>query len=77
MQYCAYKENLWYGGYGQQIKQIEKSGYKYLSIIQDSEIITQVMTDKIRTEYWERVRKLPKSKSYARNMFMWRSGIIG
>ena len=35
------------------------------------------MTDKIRTEYWERVRKLPKSKSYARNMFMWRSGIIG
>ena len=31
------------------MKQIEESGYKYLGIIQDSEIKNNVMKDKIRT----------------------------
>ena len=42
---------------GQRMKQIKESGYKYLGIIQDNEIKTQVMKDKIRTEYSRRVRK--------------------
>ena len=33
------------------MKQTEESGCKYLGIIQDSELKTQVMKDKIRTEY--------------------------
>ena len=47
---------------GQPMKQIEESGYKYLGIIQDNEIKTQVMKDKIRTEYLWRVRNLAKSE---------------
>ena len=31
------------------MKQIEESGYKYLGIIQGTEINTQVMKDRIRT----------------------------
>ena len=48
MQYRAYKEreSLCMENVemldGQQMKQIEESGYKYLGIIQDSEIKTQV-----------------------------------
>ena len=34
---------------GLRMKQIEESGYKYLGIIQDTEINTQVMKDRIRT----------------------------
>ena len=55
---------------GQRMKQIEDSGYKYLGIIQDSEIKTRVMKDEIRTEYLRRVRKLAKLELYARNVFM-------
>ena len=42
-------ENLWYGELkmlnGQQIKQIQDNGYKYLCIFQDNEIKTQVLKD--------------------------------
>ena len=55
---------------GQRMKHIEKSGYKYIGIIQDSEIKTYAMKDKIRTKYLRRVRKLVKSELYARNVFM-------
>ena len=48
--------------YLQRMKQIEESGYEYLGIIQDNEIKTQVMKDKIRTEYLWRVRNLAKSE---------------
>ena len=49
---------------GQRMKQIEESDCKFPGIIQDSEIQTQVMKDKIRTEYLRRVRKLAKSELY-------------
>ena len=62
------------------MKQIEESGYKYLGIIQYSEIKTQVMKDKIRTEYLRRVRKLTKSELNAKNVFMrmnqWGLGVV-
>ena len=65
---------------GQRMKQIEENGYKYLGIIQDSEIKTQVMKYKTRTEYLRRVRKLAKSELYARNVFMgikqWALGVV-
>ena len=54
----------------QRMKQIEESRYKCLDIIQDSEIKTQIMKDKIRTEYLRTVRKLRKSEMYARILFI-------
>ena len=35
----------------QRMKQIEEGGYKQLGIIQDNKIKTQVMKDKVGTEY--------------------------
>ena len=55
---------------GKQMKQIEDIDYKYLGIIQDSEIKAQVMKNKIRTTYLRRVRKLLKLELYVRHMFM-------
>ena len=49
---------------------IQERGYKWQDIIQDGEIKTQIMKDKITTKYLRRVRKLAKSELYARNMFM-------
>ena len=55
---------------GQQMRRIEESGSYYLGVIQDSEIKTQVMKNKIRTEYLRRVKKLAKSELHARNVFI-------
>ena len=55
---------------GQQMKRIKEMGYIYLGILQESEMKTKVMKYKIRTEYFRRVRKLAKSKQYARNVFI-------
>ena len=55
---------------GQRMKQIEERGYKYSDIIQDSEVKTQVMKHKIRTEYLRRVRKLAKSELF-QEMCLW------
>ena len=52
------------------MKQIEEIGYEYVGIIQDNKTKTQVMKDKIRTEYLRRVRKLAKSELYTRNVLM-------
>ena len=51
---------------GQRMKQIKESGYKYLGIIQDNEIKTQVMKDKIRTIFEE--SKKAKWEMYASNV---------
>ena len=55
---------------GQRMRRIEESGSYYLGVIQGSEIKTQVMKDKIRTEYLRRVKKLAKSELHARNVFI-------
>ena len=45
---------------GQQRKQIEENGDKYLGFIWDIEIKTKKMNGKIKTEYLRRVIKLVK-----------------
>ena len=55
---------------GQRMRRIEESGSYYLGVIQGSEIKTQVMKDKIRTEYLRREKKLAKSELHARNVFI-------
>lgn len=36
-------------------KQVKKDGYKYIGVIQDSQIKTAVMKEKIKKEYFRRV----------------------
>ena len=37
------------------MKQVEEDGYKYLGMVQDSQIKTAVMKEKIKKEYFRRV----------------------
>ena len=52
--------------HGQQMKQTEQSGYKYLGIIQDCETKIQILKD---MNILEGSRKV-KSELYAKNVFM-------
>ena len=65
---------------GENMKQIEKAGYKYLGIIQDDQIRHKEMKEKVEAEYLRRVKKLAKSKLYAGNMIAginaWAIGVI-
>ena len=54
---------------GDIIKEVEESGYKYLGILQESDVKHREMKEKIRNEYLRRVKLLAKSKLYARNLF--------
>ena len=40
---------------GKGMKQVEEDGYKYLGMVQDSQIKTAVMKEKIKKEYFRRV----------------------
>ena len=42
-------------------KQVKKDGYKYIGVIQDSQIKTAVMKEKTKKEYFPQVEKLSKS----------------
>ena len=54
---------------GEIIKEVEKSGYKYLGILQESDVKHREMKEIIKNEYLRRVKLLAKSKLYARNLF--------
>ena len=53
---------------GNTIKEIDKSGYKYLGILEGEGIQHQEMKDKIRKEYMTRVKAILKSKLNSGNM---------
>ena len=53
---------------GEKMSQIENEGYKYLGMIQDSQIRTGEMKEKLDKEYKRRVRKLAKSRLFAGNL---------
>ena len=42
-------------------KQVKKDGYKYIGVIQDSQIKTAVMKEKTKKEHFPQVEKLSKS----------------
>ena len=46
---------------GERIKQVKKDGYKYIGVIQDSQIKTEVMKEKTEKEYFPEVQRLSKS----------------
>ena len=54
---------------GDIIKQVEKSGYKYLGVLQESDIKHKEMKNKLKEEYLRRVKLITRSKLYARNIF--------
>ena len=48
--------------YGNNIRDIDETGYKYLGMIQGEEIKHQEMKEKIRKEYIKRLKAILKSK---------------
>lgn len=54
---------------GDVIKEVEMSGYKYLGILQESDVKHREMKEIIKNEYLRRVKLLARSKLYARNLF--------
>ena len=52
----------------QHIKEIDERGYKYLGVLQGEGIMVKEMKEKIKGEYYRRVRVLAKSKLYSGNM---------
>jgi len=54
---------------GDVIKEVERSGYKYLGILQESDVKHREMKELIKCEYLRRVKLLARSKLYARNLF--------
>ena len=54
---------------GDVIKEVERSGYKYLGILQECDVKHREMKEMIKSEYLRRVKLLARSKLYARNLF--------
>ena len=65
---------------GETMKQIDRTGYKYLGFVQDDQIKHKEMKDKVEMEYNRRVKKLTKSKLLGGNMVAginaWAVGVI-
>ena len=54
---------------GEAIREVDEHGYKYLGILESDNIMHKEMKDKIRSEYFRRLKVLVKSKLYANNLF--------
>ena len=55
---------------GEKIREIEEDGYKYLGILEYDRIKEQQMKDKLRNEYFRRLKLILKSKLYEKNKVM-------
>ena len=53
---------------GEVMKEVEEEGYRYLGVLEGAEIMNREMKDKVRTEYFRRVKLLAKSRLYAGNL---------
>ena len=53
--------------HGNNIKDIDENGYKYLGIIEGEEIKHQEINEKIKKEYIKRLKAILKSKLNSRN----------
>ena len=65
---------------GETMKDIDEEGYKYLGVLQNENLMNREMKDKVRDEYFRRVKLLAKSKLYARNLIAginaWAIGVV-
>ena len=55
---------------GENIREIEEDGYKYLGILKYDQVKEQEMKDKFRNEYFRRAKLILKSKLNGRNNIM-------
>lgn len=53
----------------EKIKDLDEEGYKYLGVLQTSDILHSEMKELIRGEYTRRVKAVAKSKLYSKNLF--------
>ena len=49
---------------GEVMREVEQSGYKYLGVLEGANIMYREMKDKVRSEYYRRVKLIAKSKLY-------------
>ena len=65
---------------GETMKDVDEEGYKYLGVLQNENTMNRVMKDRVRDEYFRRVKLLAKSKLYARNLIAginaWAIGVV-
>ena len=47
---------------GETMKDVAEEGYKYLGVVQNENVINRKMKDKVRNEYFRRVKLIAKSK---------------
>ena len=51
------------------IKSLEGESYKYLGVLEAGEVMVNEMKDKVKKEYYRRVRKVLQTKLNSRNVF--------
>ena len=65
---------------GEEMKDVDEAGYKYLGVLQNESMMNGAMKKKVREEYLRRVKLLAKSKLYARNVIeginVWAIGVV-
>ncbi len=65
---------------GEVMKDVDQSGYKYLGVLQADQVKSVEMKEKIKVEYFRRVKLLGKSKLYAGNLVnginAWAVGVV-
>ena len=52
---------------GEMIKEIDENGYKYLGVLEAEDILEKEMKEKLKSEYFRRVKLLAQSKLYGGN----------
>ena len=50
------------------IKEFDESGYKYVGVLEAEQLLESELKDKLRAEYFRRVRLLVRSKLYVGNV---------
>ena len=53
---------------GQEMSEMDESGYKYLGVLEGADIMQKEMKQKVRDEYLRRVKLVAKSKLYGGNL---------
>ena len=65
---------------GEVMKEVDEEGYKYLGVLQTDKVMDRKMRDKVKAEYYRRVKLLAKSKLYAGHLVSglnaWAIGVV-
>jgi hypothetical protein len=53
---------------GEVMKELDENGYKYLGVLEGTDIMYRVMKKKVKEEYLRRVKLVARSRLYAGNL---------